>query len=143
LPFSKSDPFYERLKKHIHKEKIKDIVFTGFVSDEELAALYDNAQAVIIPSLMEGFALPALEALSRNCIVIASDIPVIKEVCDDAVLYFDPKEYESLKERMIDVLTFPKNIESLKEKGQKMVHKYSWEKMAKETLEVYKKATHG
>ena len=67
-----------------------NIYYLGRVTDEELASLYNQAVCFIFPSLYEGFGLPPLEAMSCGCPVLASDIPVIREVCGEAVLYFDP-----------------------------------------------------
>ena len=56
----------------------KKIIFYGRASDEELGVLYENAIAVVVPSLMEGFGLPALEAMANKCLVLASSIPSLK-----------------------------------------------------------------
>ena len=85
----KEDYFYERLKQKVKSNK--NIQFLDYVSDEELAWLYQNAVATVCPAFMEGFGLPALEAMANKCLVIASDIPALHEVCEDSAIYFDPK----------------------------------------------------
>ena len=116
----KSDFFYKRLG-----------IQPKTVSDTKLWNLYRGAQAFVFPSVMEGFGLPALEALSNNCPVIVSDIPVFHEILGDSATYFDPHSVDDL-------------VSVLKRAAQKrlpvaagIVKKYSWEKMAKETLKIY------
>src|SRR3989344_5402766 len=83
----KEDYFYKRLKNKAQSLRLSDkVIFLQNVSDKELSNLYQNALALIMPSLMEGFGLPALEAMANNCLVLASNIPSLKEVCGDAAL---------------------------------------------------------
>tara|TARA_B100000809_G_scaffold185656_1_gene183753 strand:+ start:18055 stop:19134 length:1080 start_codon:yes stop_codon:yes gene_type:complete len=74
----------------------KDIVFTGYISDASLQKLYSGALCFIYPSLYEGFGIPPLEAMSKNCPVLASNSSSIPEVCGDAALYFDPRSVDSI-----------------------------------------------
>jgi glycosyltransferase involved in cell wall biosynthesis len=115
----KDDFFYKRLG-----------IKPKTVTDPELCQLYKNAQALVFPSLMEGFGLPALEALRVGCPVIASDIPVFHEILGTAATYFDPCDMHSLVEKLKNPPEKPKNI-------AKLLAKFSWQKMAKETLSVY------
>lgn len=134
----KDDFFYKRLRQKIEKEKLEDIVIKHNVSDEELFSLYSNAVAFVSPSLMEGFGLPPLEAMSASCPVLLSEIPSFKEVCQDAAFYFDPSSKESLRQQ----LQFVYNLDHKKkgehiQKGLKRVKDFSWKTMAEQTLEVY------
>ncbi|MBI3092887.1 MAG: glycosyltransferase family 4 protein [Candidatus Levybacteria bacterium] len=135
----REDYFYKRLKEKVKATKLQDsVLFYGEASDEELAGLYKNALALIMPSLMEGFGLPALEAMANKCLVLASDIPALKEICKDVALYFNPYDIDEIVERMRNVCFndlnhFSKNIE----KGLERARRFSWEKMARETLTVY------
>ena len=97
---------------------------------------------------MEGFGLPALEAMANKCLVLASNIPALKEVCGDAVIYFDPYDPKDIAEKMSRVcfndLNLPRrqaghSSEKIK-KGLERVKLFSWEKMAQETLAVYESA---
>jgi len=97
------------------------------VSDKELINLYKNATALVFPSLMEGFGLPAIEALRQNCPVIVSDIPVFHELLGDSAIYFNPHDPAALA----NILT------SKIEKPNKLKKDFSWSKMARETLSVY------
>ncbi|MDO8621222.1 MAG: glycosyltransferase family 1 protein [Candidatus Levybacteria bacterium] len=135
----KENFFYKRLKEKVAKMKLeKNILFFGEATDEELSQLYKNALALVMPSLMEGFGLPALEAMENRCLVLASDIPSLKETCGDAAIYFDPYNIKDIARKMEDV--YLNNIYYLSEKIKKGFARtklFSWEKMAKETLNVY------
>ncbi len=136
----KEDYFYKKLKKKAEKLNVTNVKFFGFATDAELSDLYKKAKALIIPSLIEGFGLPALEAMANNCLVIASDIPVLHEVCGDAAIYFDPKNSGDLAEKLNNVNT--SNHQDKIEKGYKRVKQFSWEKTAQETLKLYKDLLH-
>jgi glycosyltransferase involved in cell wall biosynthesis len=135
----KEDYFYKRLKEKVTLMKLSDkIIFLQNVSDEELSNLYRNALALIMPSLMEGFGLPALEAMANNCLVLASKIPALQEVCEDAAIYFDPHNINDIAEKMKDAASCDNN--ERRKKGLDRSKFFSWEKMAKETLKVYSNA---
>ena len=112
--------------------------FLGFVPDKKLKEMYKNSVAFVYPSLYEGFGLPGLEAMAAGTLVLASDIPVFKEVYQENALYFDPNSVDSIKRTMEKVLQMnSKERRKLISRGQKFVRRYSWAKMAKETLQVY------
>ena len=133
------DYFYKRLKEKVGKMNLeKSVSFLEDVSDEELGSLYKNAQALILPSLMEGFGLPAIEAMANKCLVLASDIPALREVCGDAAIYFNPKNIEDISEKMKNVCSNDKYHYSDKIiTGLEREKTFFWEKMAKQTLETY------
>ncbi len=134
----KDDYFYKKLKEEVNKENQGGIIFKQDVTDEELASLYKNALAFISASLMEGFGLPALEAMSSNCPVLVSDIPAFREVCADAAVYFDPNSREDITEKMKMVLDLTeKEKKQVLDRGEKRVSKFSWKIMSKQTLEIY------
>jgi glycosyltransferase involved in cell wall biosynthesis len=133
----KEDYFYKRLKEKVISLKVeKNILFTGFVSENDLENYYKHALATIQPSIMEGFGLTGLEAMRSDCLVLASDIPSLKEIYHDAALYFDPLAVESMRATIREVLE-KKNFQSFIEKGRKRVADFSWEKMAKQTMNIY------
>ena len=101
-------------------------------SDEELKKLYASSAALIFPSLMEGFGLPALEAFAANCPVICSDIPVFHEVCGDAALYFKPDSATMLADAMKENMQYRFTENIVKQRA-----KFSWEKCAAGTKNVY------
>ncbi len=105
------------------------------VTDVELSELYKNAQALVFPSLMEGFGLPALEALANNCPVIVSDIPVFHEILGNCAIYFDPHSAEDLAKILTRAAKKRPPVDS------SIVKKYSWHKMASDTLKIYENCT--
>ncbi|MEM4230342.1 MAG: glycosyltransferase family 1 protein [Candidatus Pacearchaeota archaeon] len=133
----KEDYFYKKLKKIVKDmDLFINVKFLGEVSDEELNILYKNAVAQIIPSFMEGFGLPALEAMRNKCLVLCSDIPALKEICKDSAVYFDPYDVNDLKEKMKKAYEgdFDRKIV---ETGFKRSQEFSWRKMAEQTLKIY------
>ncbi len=133
--------FTKRLKRAIDKYSAKKFVkLLGYVSDGELGTLLANSVAFVYPSLDEGFGLQGLESISSGTLVIASNIPVFKEIYQDNVIYFNPYDFTSITKRMEKVLKMSKiDREKIILKGQKFIKRYSWEKTAKQTLEVYGK----
>jgi len=131
--------FIERLQNEIKSKKASRYVeILGFVSDEKLKKLYKNAKAFVFPTLSEGFGLPPKEAIEAGTIAVVSDIPVLKEIYEDSVFYFDPLSVASIADAISKVLKMSKAQRGLKIKSaQKFVKKYSWAKMAKETLKIY------
>ncbi len=131
--------FTERLQKLINKMNASEFVKTlGFVPDEEIGGLYKNSVAFVFPSMSEGFGLPGLEAIKMGTLVIASDIPVFKEIYKDNAMYFNPLDFTSMAKRMEDALNMnEEQRKELIEKGGLYVKRYSWEKMAKETIKTY------
>jgi len=126
-----NDFFYRRLSQDVkNHEYAQDILFFGKATEDELAALYRNATALIFPSRMEGFGLPALEALSFGCPVICSDIPVFHELLGSSVLYFPPQDAKALAAHMRGPLKRP----SFKPGTQ-----FDWATMASETLQLYER----
>jgi len=133
----KEDFFYRRLRKAVGKLDLgKKVEFYGRVSDEELRALYKNSIAVVVPSLMEGFGLPALEAMSNKCLVLASDIKALKEICGEDAIYFDPYNIDDIAEKM-KMAYLEKFDREIIERGFERSKKFSWRKMSKETLKIY------
>ncbi len=134
----KDDYFYKKLHVTVENENIQGISFKHDVSDAELSELYSHAVALISPSLMEGFGLPPLEAMSLSTPVLLSDTPSFREVCADAAFYFDPYSIKSMKEQMKFVYNIgqQKRDEHIR-KGRGRVKDFSWERMSKQTLAVY------
>lgn len=134
--------FIERLKKLIKESGAQKYVrLLGFVPDTEMAVLYNNSLAFLYPSLSEGFGLPGLEAIKAGTLALVSDIPVFKEVYKDAANYFNPHDFSAIERQMRRVIDMdPAKRQKLLRYGQKFVKRYSWQKMAKETLRVYNEA---
>jgi glycosyltransferase involved in cell wall biosynthesis len=134
----KEDYFYKRLKNITEKNQVANVVFTGFVPDEELDLIYRQAEIYIFPSLYEGFGLPPLEAMARGIPVASSDHPCMREILEQSAYYFDASRSENITKTIKDLID-DKNLKNdLIARGYQQVKKYSWEKMASETLEIYK-----
>ena len=134
----KEDYFYRQLQEKVKSLALeKQIVFVGFIAEDELQVYYENAQATILPSLMEGFGLTGLEAMQAGCLVLASAIPSLKEIYQDAAIYFDPLAVESIHATIREVLEKKQSLHLYKEKGGKQVATFSWKRMAVETLKIY------
>ena len=114
---------------HIH--------FLGRVSDDELVRLYNQATCFVFPSLYEGFGLPLLEAMACGCPVLASGIPVFREVCGDAAQYFNPLEPNDILRAITQYLTHADAIkEMMCQKGYENVQRFSWEKSAQHVIAI-------
>ena len=116
---------------------VEDIIFTGFVTDEEMVALYKGAQCFIMPSFEEGFGIPILEAMAAGCPVVSSNAGALKEVGGDAAVYFNPHDQGDMVDKIDGVFKDGDLRKELMVKGKKRVKKFSWKKMAEKTLEVY------
>jgi len=131
--------FYQRFLEKVEKLGIKDYVnFVGFVPDGELVAIYHQAEAFVFPSLIEGFGLPGLEAMACGLPVLVSDIPVFREIYRDAAIYFNPFSPSDLVEKIKIILKDKKLKEELKLKAKELISFYSWKKMTKKTIKIYR-----
>lgn len=135
--------FTKRLEKYIAKNDAgKHIKLLGFVPDTDLDLLYKNSVSFLYPSIYEGFGLPGLEALENGTLVICSDIPVFREIYKDAVSYFNPFDFTSISKAMKKVLEIDKKERKIIiDKGYLQTEKYSWERMATQTLAVYENSS--
>ena len=113
------------------------IIFTGFVSDEELVYFYNAATVFVLPSFMEGFGLPAVEAMACGTPVIGSKTTSLPEVVEDAGLFFDPNNPDEL---LYHLTTIIENEELRKELAQRSIQRaatFSWQKSAVQALNVF------
>lgn len=133
--------FTERLGALIKKNNATEFIqLLGYVPDDKIKDLYINSVGFVFPTLSEGFGLPPKEAIEAGTLAIVSDIPVLKEVYQDSVVYFDPYNIDSIANSLEGVLKMSKKQREEKIKyAQKFLKKYSWQKMAKETLNIYEK----
>ncbi len=137
----KEDFFYKRLKETVNQMDLeKKIIFYDRASDEDLGALYKDAIAVVVPSFMEGFSLPALEAAANKCLVLASNVKAIKEICGEDAIYFDPYDIEDMAEKMKKAY-LKEYDKKIIERGFERSKGFSFRKMAKETLKIYEQAS--
>lgn len=131
---------YKEVYEAVEKANLsKSIIFTGYVSNNELETLYNKSMFVVYPSLYEGFGLPPLEALSRNKSVLVSNIQVLKEILGDAAFYCNPYDVKDITKSILRLIENKEYRNSKKELAVKIVDLYSWEKCANETYKVYEK----
>lgn len=109
------------------------IIFTGYLDDKTLQYYVTNADAMIFPSLYEGFGLPPLEAMACGCPVLASSIPSIKEMCCDDVKYFDPYDVQSIANAMLS-----DEFVNLQRVAKNVEQKYKWDFAVKQVTETIK-----
>ncbi len=135
----KIDDFYKSFQVLCKELKIeKNVIFTGRISDEELKWLYQNALIYVFPSLCEGFGLPGLEAMENGLPVVSSDGSCLPEIYGDAALYFNPRNTEEIVKAILELLNNKELRDKLIKKGYNRIKKFSWQKCAQETLEIYK-----
>lgn len=115
-----------------------DVVFTGFVSDEELPYIYDGASLFLYLSLSEGFGIPPLEAMACGVPVIASNRAAIPEVVGDAGIVVDPEDIGEVVCAMRRVLEDQKLAKEMSKNGRVRAGLFSWERAAGETLEIFR-----
>ncbi len=115
---------------------VSSVRFLDFVPNEDLPSLYKNAQCYVLPSLYEGFGLPVLEAMKYGCPVITSNVSSLPEAGGDAALYIDPENAKDIAEKITKILDNKDTREEMIKKGYEHLKKFSWEKAAKETLQV-------
>lgn len=113
------------------------IIVTGFVADEELASLYQYALAVAYVSFYEGFGLPLLEALSAGKAVISSNVTSMPEVCGEVACYCNPYDIDSIEDAIDKVVNDESYRKSLECASTIQAAKFSYEKAARETIEIY------
>lgn len=125
------------LESNARSKGYKNINFTGFVDDEQLAWLYKNARAYVFPSLSEGFGLPGIEGMQFDLPVVSSKASVLPEVHGKAAHYFDPLSEADMARAIKDVLTNKVLRNKLIKEGRVVRSLYSWEDMAKKTYQTY------
>jgi len=117
---------------------VDDVIFTGFVPDEELPDLYDGACLFVYLSLFEGFGLPPLEAMARGIPVVTSNTTSLPEVVGEAGITVSPRSLDEVVEGMGRVLTDAVLADQLRKAGKVRSRQFSWERTAQETLAIYR-----
>jgi glycosyltransferase involved in cell wall biosynthesis len=114
----------------------KDIELTGHISDRQLVILYNKAEVFVLPSKFEGFGIPPIEAMACGCPVVVSNIPALREVCEDGAYYVDPYNINSIAQGIYKVLTDENLKKSLIVNGLKRVKLFSWENTVKKLIKI-------
>ncbi len=134
------DDIFETLGKlHLNQ----DVIFAGYIPESELPLIYNAADLFVFPSLYEGFGLPPLEAMACGVPVVTSNVSSLPEVVGDAAILVDPYNIQAIAEAIEQVLENNNLREKMIEKGFNQAKKFSWEKAARETLNLYYKCLAG
>ena len=134
-PQEQQDIFYAKVKDLGVEGRV---VLTGFIPDQELSDLYSNCDVFFFPSLYEGFGLPIVEAMLAGAYILSADNSSLPEVCGNHAILCNAEDVDDMAEKLMEALR-SSNEESLEEKWvrQEYALGFSWEKTAKETLELF------
>jgi len=133
----KIDRFVEQTRQWCEAEGMRNILFTGFLPDAQRDWLYSEAAAYVFPSLAEGFGLPGIEAMGRRTPVVSSNATCLPEIYGDAASYFDPEDVADMVRAIEIVLNDAALRQDLIERGTRQAARYSYERMARELLDVF------
>jgi glycosyltransferase involved in cell wall biosynthesis len=126
------------VRREVERLALNDAVrITGHVTDEDLSCLYSSAEALVYPSLWEGFGFPPLEAMAAGLPVVASTGGAIPEIVGDAALLHEPTDEASLTDAMIRITSEPGLRAQLRLRGYDQARRFSWDRAARETLALY------
>jgi len=131
----KDRSFREQLERYPFR---RDVHVLGYVSDSQKFFLYRKAEALLYPSLYEGFGLPIVEAFASGCPVITSDRGAMGEVAGRAALLVDPENAEDIAEAMEQICSSHSLASRLREAGKKRAAHFSWQETAHITFQVFK-----
>lgn len=135
---------YEAARAAARRHRVEDRVrFLGNVEGDDLRGLYDGAIALIFPSLLESFGLPALEAMSYGVPVAAADIPPLREMCREAAVYVDPYGIPSMAAGMRRLATDPTLRRRLADEGRRRAREFDWPDIARRTWDLLAAAAKG
>lgn len=135
----KEDPWYPEVRQTVAEEKLEgEVRFTGLIPEEDLVLLYNAALVYVLPSLYEGFGLPALEAFASGVPLAASQSSSLPEICgENNAVFFDPKNPQDIAQKIADLIKDKEKMAELRERGLARAKDFSWEKMAHSTLATY------
>lgn len=137
----RDNEFMDRQKKLVKKLNLEGrVVFPGYISDRELAGIYQQARVYVFPSFSEGFGIPGLEAMKYGLPVASSNATSLPEIFNDAAAYFDPKNIKDIAQTIEELITDEAYRKKLIGLGYRQVKKYSWAKSARELVCGYNKA---
>ncbi len=128
---------YDEVKYIIEEYNLgRSVIMPGWVAEEDLPAIFSSALAFIFPTLHEGFGIPALQAMACGVPVVMSDLPVLREIGDDAALYFNPRDKMALAAALAKIFEDSALRQDLVTRGLARSQQFSWERSAQETLAV-------
>jgi glycosyltransferase involved in cell wall biosynthesis len=120
-----------------------DVIFTGGVSEDDLIALYNGAEVLTYPAFAEGFGLPVLEAMACGTPVVTSHTSALPEVAGEAALLINPYSFHEIGEAVEGLLDNQHLRKKLSAKGIERARRFSWERTAEKTVEVYRNVMQG
>jgi glycosyltransferase involved in cell wall biosynthesis len=130
---------YEKDLKEIERQGLTDdILFTGWVNQEDLPPFYQMAELFLFPSLYEGFGIPILEAMACGCPVVTANTGACPEVAGSAAKLVNPLDPGSIANGVIEVLKNTSMRNAMIRQGEEEVKRFSWDKAAAQTLEIFK-----
>ncbi|MBN8547701.1 MAG: glycosyltransferase family 4 protein [Deltaproteobacteria bacterium] len=132
-----NDPYKEHYRKLFEANKIPGVVFTGYLSREEMACLYALSSGLVFPSHYEGFGFPVLEAMAHGCPVITTNVSSLPEVAGDAAILVgldDARGIENAMRRLLDESGLRAQMSA---RGLQQAAKFSWEQSAQKTIQVW------
>ena len=115
------------------------LLLTGYLDDEDLRALYSSCRVFVYPSIYEGFGFPPLEAMACGAPVIASNIATFQETLGSAAHLVDPNDVDAIARSIVEILEDEGRRRALSRRGLEHAGKFSWERTAQMTLDVYRK----
>jgi glycosyltransferase involved in cell wall biosynthesis len=132
-----------QIRAAIETHRLQDrVIMTGFVSDDDLVFLYSRAYALVFPSLLEGFGLPAVEAMACGTPVISSNAGSLPEVVGDAGIYFDPTDVGSIAAALGSFLKDPEGRDELARLARARSLLFSWDNSARALLDCFRALDH-
>jgi len=138
----KEDPQYPAIRNLImaQDEKVRaDIITPGFISEEDLPAVYQGSLAFVLPSFLEGFGLIGLEAMASSAPVICANTGSLPEIYGNAAVYFNPAHPEEMALKILQTVTNENTRATLVNKGLARLQLYNWDDTASQTLSAYRK----
>jgi glycosyltransferase involved in cell wall biosynthesis len=125
-----SGEFFERVRGSGERVRL-----TGFVSEQELRSYVGHAEAMVMPSLYEGFGLPPLEAMAAGIPVVSSTAASLPEVCGEAAIYFEPTDVKDLANKLLSIASNSKMRTELRQKGLERSKIFTWKSCADRTAD--------
>ena len=132
---------YDKIFEETEKQGLKDnVIFTGYVDDEDICPLISGAEAFVFPSVYEGFGLPPLEAMTCGVPVVVSDAASLPEVVGDCGVIVKSDSVDSIADGLEKIYTNPELRKELAQKGMERAKGFTWDKSAKQLHNVYVEA---
>jgi len=131
---------YSHIEEKLKEFKLQDdVIFPGYLEDEDLKKMYTLATVFVFPSLYEGFGIPPLEAMACGCPVVSSNVASLPEVVGDAGILIEPKNARKIADSVVSLIENDQIRNMLIERGLRRVEKFTWQKSAEAALAAFEK----